>query len=487
MQVRSEKIFPVLVPRLIAKPITAFNARALAALVRVAGSALGRRLTHIVDALQSALESEQDEETKQALDDALTAVLVSVEDHESGLGSLQMHMLGLVKHESPKKRIVGCELFARFCQATEADFSDYVVDFIRQLVSLFDDRQPEVVGAAWSALDALVKTISKEQMEPLVVPLRRTIEGVGVPGHPVDGFSRPNGLKPILPILLQGLLAGTAEQREQAAYGLGDLVERTSPEAFKAYCIQTVGPLIRVIGDRFPPPVKSAILSTLTTLLTRVPQFVKPFFPQLQRTFVKSLVEPASLSVRNRAVAALGALMQHQPRVDPLVTELVNLTASEEGDVRDSVVNGLAATIASGGKNMSETSMSSAVDIISEAFAESPKESYATAVARLVAAVAEHSPDMLDFIIESFILATSTDLPPTQLSALALRELIDSAPTVLYEMNKDATVERVIKAASGAATGGTANPAIARPARDTKELMKERDPWRDDESVLSRL
>lgn len=44
-------------------------------------------------------------------------------------------------------------------------------------------------------------------------------------------------------ILLQGLLAGTGEQREQAAYALGDLVERTSPEAFKSYCIQTVGPL----------------------------------------------------------------------------------------------------------------------------------------------------------------------------------------------------------------------------------------------------
>lgn len=101
--------------------------------------------------------------------------------------------------------------------------------------------------------------------------------------------------------------------------------------------------------------------------------FVKPFFPQLQRTFVKSLVDTSSLSVRNRGVAALGALMQHQPRVDPLVTELVNLVASEEGDMRDSVVNGLAATVASGGKNMSEASVSSVVDIISEAFAESPK------------------------------------------------------------------------------------------------------------------
>ncbi|GAA5925263.1 hypothetical protein JCM3775_006409 [Rhodotorula graminis] len=487
MQVRAEKIFPILVPRLTAKPITAFNARALSALVRVAGSALGRRLTNIVDALQNALETEQDDDTLDALDSALNAVLASVEDHESGLGSLQMHMLSLCKHEVPSKRITGCNLYARFCKATEADFADYVVDFIRQLVSLFDDRTPDVVGAAWTALDALVKTIDKEDMEALVVPLRRTIEGVGIVGKPVDGFSRPNGLKPILPILLQGLLAGTAEQREQAAYGLGDLVERTSPEAFKAYCIQTVGPLIRVIGDRFPAPVKSAILSTLTILLVRVSAYVKPFFPQLQRTFVKSLVDTSSLSVRNRGVAALGALMRHQPRVDPLVTELVNLVASEEGDVRDSVVNGLAATVSSGGSNMGEASVSSVVDIISEAFAESPKESYATAIARLVAATAQHSPSSLDFILDSFVLGTSTDLPPTQLSALALRELVDQAPAVLYERDSAATVDRVVRMASGSATGGTANPAIARPARDTKELFREREPWRSDEALLAKL
>lgn len=93
----------------------------------------------------------------------------------------------------------------------------YITDWIRQLVSLFDDRAPEVVGAAWMAVDALVKTIEKEDMEQasrclltstcpladisypqLVVPLRRTIESTGTPGIPVDGFSRPNGLKPLL-------------------------------------------------------------------------------------------------------------------------------------------------------------------------------------------------------------------------------------------------------------------------------------------------
>lgn len=243
MSVRSEKIFPVLIPRLIAPPITSLNARALASLVKVAGSALGRRITSIVDAL-FASRSQGDEETRTEVDAALSAVLAAVVDHGTGLATLQMHLLGLSKADDSAKRVEGCNLLARFCQANKAaDATDYNVDWVRQLVSLFDDRVADVVVAAWEAMDALVKKIDKEDMEPLVVPLRRTIESTGSPGRPVEGFSRPNGLKPILPVILQGLLAGTAEQREQAAYAIGDLVERTAPEAFKSYCIQTVGPL----------------------------------------------------------------------------------------------------------------------------------------------------------------------------------------------------------------------------------------------------
>lgn len=125
-----------------------------------------------------------------------------------------------------------------------------------------------------------------------------------------------------------------------------------------------------MIGDRFPAPVKSAILSTLTILLTRVPQFVKPFFPQLQRTFVKSVTDPTSLSVRNRAAGALKVLMEHQARVDPVVTELCNLAATEQGEVRDSVVVGLANVVYSGGPNLGDAAKSSIVDLISEAFAD---------------------------------------------------------------------------------------------------------------------
>ena len=65
--------------------------------------------------------------------------------------------------------------------------------------------------------------------------------------------------------------------------------------------------------------------------------------------------------------------MQHQPRVDPLITELTNLIASESGDVRDAVVGALANVVVSGGANLSEASMSAVVDVMSEAFSESNK------------------------------------------------------------------------------------------------------------------
>ena len=45
------------------------------------------------------------------------------------------------------------------------------------------------------------------------------------------------------------------EVREMAAEGLGELVEVTSDEALRPFVVQITGPLIRIIGDRFPSPV----------------------------------------------------------------------------------------------------------------------------------------------------------------------------------------------------------------------------------------
>ena len=86
-------MFPVLIPTLIATPMTVFNARALASLVTVAGNALSKRLTVILSALVKVLEEDKDEELGVALGEALRALLGSIEDAE-GLNTLMLLLLG---------------------------------------------------------------------------------------------------------------------------------------------------------------------------------------------------------------------------------------------------------------------------------------------------------------------------------------------------------------------------------------------------------
>jgi hypothetical protein len=62
-----------------------------------------------------------------------------------------------------------------------------------------------------------------------------------------------------------------------------------------------------------------AIVLTLNHLLEKIPLFLKPFLPQLQRTFAKSLADTSSETLRIRAAKALGTLITLTPRVDPLI------------------------------------------------------------------------------------------------------------------------------------------------------------------------
>lgn len=92
-QVRASTVFPILIPTLIATPMTAFNARALASLVTVAGNALSKRLTVILTALIRAVENETDEELKSDINDAVRALLGSINDME-GLQTLMLLLAG---------------------------------------------------------------------------------------------------------------------------------------------------------------------------------------------------------------------------------------------------------------------------------------------------------------------------------------------------------------------------------------------------------
>ena len=224
--------------------------------------------------------------------------------------------------------------------------------------------------AAWKAFDSFVKSVPKDELEPLVVPLRRTIESTGAPGRTVPGFDLPKGVSPMVPIIIAGLTTGSNEQREQAAYAIGDLVERTDENAIKPFVVPFTGPLIRVAtqATTYPPGVKTAILSALTSMLERIPLFVKPFFPQLQRTFVKSISDPSSSTVRSKAGEALGVLMKNQPRVDPVITELVAGVKSNDDSIATSFLLALANVMRNASQSVGDKAREASIDIVSEAF-----------------------------------------------------------------------------------------------------------------------
>lgn len=60
--------------------------------------------------------------------------------------------------------------------------------------------------------------------------------------------------------------------------------------------------------------------------------------------------------------------MKHQPRVDPVVTELMTGIRAAENEIAPSVVLALAAVCKSAGKNIGEVAKGSIVELVEEAF-----------------------------------------------------------------------------------------------------------------------
>jgi len=333
---RSNIILPNLIPTLLTSPISSFNAKAIASLSQVAGHAMTRRLPVILNALMDNAVSCKNDGLQADLNSAFDAALLSVDEFD-GLNTAMSVMLALVKHDDHRKRASADLHLAKFFSNADIDFSRYNQDLIRALLISFDDRDLEVIKAAWTALTELTKRLRKEEMESLVFSTRQVLQHVGVPGSTLPGFALPKGINAVLPIFLQGLMNGTAEQRTQSALAISDIIDRTSADSLKPFVTQITGPLIRVVSER-SVDVKSkvlparqslqedadivdvaAILLTLNNLLEKIPTFLKPFLPQLQRTFAKSLADTSSELLRSRAAKALGTLITLTPRIDPLI------------------------------------------------------------------------------------------------------------------------------------------------------------------------
>ena len=424
---RSNIILPNLIPTLTASPITSFNAKALASLSTVAGPAMTRRLPSILNSLMDNIISSKDDELRADLESSFDTVIISIDEFD-GLNTAMSVLLALVKHDDHRRRAAVDYHLAKFFAAADIDYSRYNQDVIRALLISFDDRDPEVVKAAWTALNEFTKKLRKEEMEALVFSTRQVLQHVGVAGSNLPGFGLPKGINAILPIFLQGLMNGTAEQRTQSALAISDIVDRTSGDSLKPFVTQITGPLIRVVSER-STEVKAAILLTLNNLLEKIPTFLKPFLPQLQRTFAKSLADPSSEVLRTRAAKALGTLITLTPRIDPLIAELVTGSRTSDAGVRNAMLKALYEVISKAGDNMSEASRSAVLGLI-DTDTEDNDDTMAITNARLLGALIKNvSAESAGTLIRNRVMTTNF----SHSSVLALNSVLLESPESLSE------------------------------------------------------
>ncbi|GFZ02914.1 similar to ILITYHIA [Actinidia rufa] len=135
-----------------------------------------------------------------------------------------------------------------------------------------------------------------------------------------------------------GLISGSAELREQAAQGLGELVEVTSEQALKEFVIPITG---RVQFCNFEHHDMEGWDGPET-------------FPSATSNNVYCLQDNTRI-VRSRAAVALGKLGALSTRVDPLVGDLVSSLQASDGGVREAILTALKGVLKYAGKSVSST------------------------------------------------------------------------------------------------------------------------------------
>lgn len=387
MSTKSDVIFPILIPSLLTPPI---NGRAIGALAQAAGNALYRRLSTILNALVDGISNGLGD--KEELYSALITTLLSINSDE-GCHPLLQHILSLMKHEDIKKKNIIFDVLPAFFKETTLDYSIYTEDIVVQCIYLLNDENEELAKKAFETLTILVKRQTKESLEKLVYPAQQTLSYIPSGTKDIYAFTLPRGPSCVLPIFLHGLMYGNPQQREISANGISIIIDHTPAAGLKPFVTLIVGPLIRVIGERFSSDVKSAILLALNKLFSKIPQFLYPFIPQLQRTFIKSLSDPSSEVLRTRAAKALGTLIKYQPKVDPLVAELLNnAKAIDSGNIslKTAILKALLEVVDKAGSKMSEASKNGVMALVEQdMFSDGAGVNAAVAYAKLVGALSK--------------------------------------------------------------------------------------------------
>ena len=285
-----------LLPVLTQHPIQPYASHTLGVVCQSASSSIHYHFSYLIPQLineliflENELENDNNNNNNDVqiaytcLRNATTMVVGSTSN--AGVNYLVTELGKQIEHDSNiTYRKWGCLITADFFRKCTADYSDYIPVLLKYLLSRSADIESMVLEGVLDAMNALGTVIPIESLASHMEFIRSCIsltasDAKHRPGRSdlvaADGtislplFRLPKSLEPFLPIYIHCLMNGSTETREIAADGLGELISMSDTIQLKPYLIKTTGPLIRVVGDRYPSNVKFAILQVKnkTTIL----------------------------------------------------------------------------------------------------------------------------------------------------------------------------------------------------------------------------
>ncbi|KAK6016166.1 HEAT repeat protein, partial [Ostertagia ostertagi] len=310
MRQNSRQMLPYLLPRLTRPPI---NVHALCSLASVAGSSLSRQLPRVLDALLSACQTN---DQYDPMIDSCEKVVIAVTDEE-GVPVLVDYLL----KQANKGNVPAIVLLHTYVAKSGVSLNYLMNDLLPGLLHLYMSPNAQIVDHAINAAIGVAQALDQKEMQEAIPVVKKALNFIVAQskGKPIPGFAHPKALQPLLPML-----------REAILQALGQMVSVSDVSALKAHVVNITGPLVRVLGDRYPPNVKLAVLETLSKLLDKVDTLLRPFLPQLQSTFLKALQDPTSRPVRLVAGGALARLLRIHLKPEPLVTEILKMLAHSQ-------------------------------------------------------------------------------------------------------------------------------------------------------------
>ena len=154
---------------------------------------------------------------------------------------------------------------------------------------------------------------------------------------------------------------------------------------------------------------------------------MKPFLPQLQTTFIKSLAEPSAV-VRSRATRALERLVKMSARVDPLINELISGIKTAEPNIKISFIEALEIVLGRGGKVATAPVMLTTVKLLTDLMADDDDDVRAAAAGALGAHSGNVEDDGLLSVMQG-LLEHSPEWTTRHGQTLALAALLKHAAT----------------------------------------------------------